>query len=140
VFRGSDPSIWNQHIRVGANRWTIPIDKVSHPIRFVRLLRVDTGESVTACVDKSTLLRCCDNLRPGLNEQFSGGHHLGICHRHAPPNVEVRDGQGGWGFGHSSGEHDRQAFGWAGHALPKTVFEVSVLEKLPSYLRHELLD
>ena len=77
----------------------------------------------------------------GLCDHFSGGHHLGIYHRDAPQAVEICYGEGGWGFGHPYDVNDRQAFGWGGHAIGgPTLFEVSLLEHLPDYLRHELME
>jgi hypothetical protein len=65
---------------------------------------------------------------------------LGIYHRDAPQDVEICFGEGGWGFGHHYGDNRWQAYGWGGLVAGETVFEVSVLEQLPDYLRHELLD
>lgn len=67
LFCGSDPSIWNQHVRDGAERWAKPVNTVNHPIRFVRLLRRDTGEGVIVRADESTLLRRSENPRIGWN-------------------------------------------------------------------------
>lgn len=142
VFRSHDPTIWNQRVREGADRMALPIDAVTHPISFVRLLRVDTGQAVILRSDAASLLRRGENPRlgwNGVNEHFSGGHHLGIYHREAPQEVEICFGEGGWGFGHPYGDNNRQAYGWAGHSIGETVFEISVLEQLPDYLRHELI-
>jgi hypothetical protein len=32
----------------------------------------------------------------------------------------------GWGFGHKIDVNDQQYYSWAGVAIPKTVFEISV--------------
>lgn len=142
IFRSNDPSIWNQRVRDGGNRLAMPIDGVTHPISFLRLLRVDTGDAVVIRTDRESLVRRGENPRlgfNGLNDHFSGGHHLGIYHRDAPQDVEISFGEGGWGFGHPYAENDRQAYGWAGHAIGQTVFEISVLQQLPDYLQHELM-
>lgn len=143
VFRSNDPTIWNQRVREGRGRMAMPIAGVSHPIAFLRLMRTDTGEAVIVRVDKESLLGRGQNPRlgwNGLNDHFSGGHHLGIYHREAPQDVEICFGEGGWGFGHPYGDNDRQAYGWGGHDIGETVFEISLLPMLPDYLRHELLD
>jgi|GEM_PF-5442982 len=144
VFRANDPTIWNQRIKEGNDRFAMPIDAVTHPVSYLRLLRVDTGEAVVIRVDRGGLLRRGENPRLGWNglcDEFSGGHHLGVYYREAPQEVEICFGEGGWGFGHPYGDNDRQAFGWGGHAIGgPTIYEVSLLEHLPDYLRHELLE
>jgi len=143
VFRSSDPTIWDQAIRAGANRFSMPIDSVTHSISYVRILRVDTGDGVIVRCDKSNMKFRSEHPRVGwngLNEHFLGGHHLGVYHRDAPQDVEIAFGEGGWGFGHPFNANDRQAYGWGGSALPETVFEISVLETLPDSLRSELME
>ena len=144
VFRANDPTIWNQRVKEGNDRFAMPIDAVTHPVSYLRMLRVDTGEAVVVRIDRGGLLRRGENPRLGWNglcDEFSGGHHLGIYYREAPQSVEICFGEGGWGFGHPYGDNDRQAFGWGGHAIGgPTTFEVSLLEHLPDYLRHELLE
>ena len=144
LFRSSDPTIWNTRTRAGKDRIALPVDAISHPVSFLRLLRVDTGEAVVVRVTADELLRRSNNPRLGwygLNDEFSGGRHLGIFHRDVPQNVEVCFGAGGWGFGHPFGENNRQAYGWGGQAVsPPPVVEISVMEHLPDYLRHELLE
>ena len=143
VFRGSDPTIWNQSVRDAVNRFAMPIDSIAHPISYIRILRVDSGEAVIVRCDLANATRRGENPRVGwngLNEHFLGGHHLGVYHRDAPQDVEIAYGEGGWGFGHPFNQNDRQAYGWGGSAIGETVFEISVLETLPDYLRSELMD
>lgn len=144
LFRSGDPTIWNTRTREGKDRIALPVDAISHPVSFLRLLRVDTGEAVVVRVTQDELLSKSQNPRLGwygLNDEFMGGRHLGIYHRDVPQSVEVSFGAGGWGFGHPFGENNRQAYGWAGQPIfPSPVFEISVLAHLPDYLRHELLE
>lgn len=143
VFRSSDPSIWNQHLVDHRDRWAIPLDTVLHPIHFIRLQRLDTGEAIIIRVHGEALLGQSDNPRLGWNGQndhFFGGHHLGVFHRAVPQDVEIAFGAGGWGFGHPYGENNQQAYGWAGARIGETLFEISVLDSLPVYLEHELVE
>ncbi len=143
VFRSNDPTIWNLSVSDGTDRFAIPVDSVTHPISFVRILRVDTGEAVIVRCDKANVTCRGENPRVGwngLNEHFLGGHHLGVYHRDAPQDVEIAYGEGGWGFGHPFNDNDRQAYGWGGSAMSESVFEISVLEKLPENLRSELME
>lgn len=144
VFRSSEPTLWNTRTRNGKNHFALPLDAVTHPVSYLRLLRTDTGEAIIIRIRREQLLAQSDNPRlgwNGSNEHFLGGHHLGVYHRDAPQRVEVAYAEGGWGFGHPYGDNNRQAWGWGGHDIGgPTVFEVSLLEFLPDYLQHELLE
>lgn len=143
VFRSSKPAIWNQQVRLAKDHWAMPVANVPHPVSYVRMMRTDTGQGVIVRTDKAGVT--CRSASPncgwnGLNEHFYGVYHLGVYCQSAPQQVEIVYGEGGWGFGHLYNDHDRQAFGWAGQAIPETVFEISLLEHVPSHLRHELLE
>ena len=143
VFRGSDPSIWNTKTRDGGNRFSDPIDTVKHPVKFVRIMRQATGEAVIVRVDGNHVLDEGFDPRCGWNgscSEFSGGQHLGVYHCDLVQDFETRFEFGGWGFGHPYNDNDRQAWGWAGRQLPETVFEISLLEDVPDFMQHELVE
>ena len=142
VFRSSDPSIWNTETSEGESRFAIPIDSVKHPVKFVRIMRQITGEAVIVRVDGAHLLDEGFDPRLGWNgsgAEFSGGRHLGAYHSDLPQDFETRFEFGGWGFGHPYHDNDRQAWGWAGRQLPETVFEISLLESVPDFIKHEVI-
>jgi len=143
VFRSSDPSIWNTKTREGETHFADPVSSVSHPVNFVRIMRDATGEAVIVRVDGKHILdegfdpRCGWN---GSGSEFSGGMHLGAYHSHLPQDFETRFEFGGWGFGHPYDDNDRQAWGWAGRQLPETVFEITLLESVPDFMSHEVVE
>ena len=143
VFRSSDPTIWNTRSRDGEHRFANPISSVNHPVHFVRIMREATGEAIIVRVDGNHILdegfdpRCGWN---GSGSEFSGGMHLGVYHSDLPQDFETRFEFGGWGFGHPYNDNDRQAWGWAGRQLPETAFEISLLESVPDFMEHELVN
>ena len=142
IFRSSDPSIWNTKSR-GETGFADPVSTVKHPVNFIRIMRAATGEAVIVRVDGSHLLdegfdpRCGWN---GSGSEFSGGMHLGIYHSDLPQDFETRFEFGGWGFGHPYNDNDRQSWGWAGRQLPETVFEITLLESVPDFMKHEVVE
>ena len=142
VFRGSDPSIWNTETSEGDSRFAIPLDSVQHPVNFVRIMRQTTGEAVIVRVDGDHLLDEGHDPRLGWNgsgAEFFGGRHLGVYHNDLPQDFETRLEFGGWGFGHPYNDNDRQAWGWAGRQLSETVFEISLLESVQDFIKHEVI-
>ena len=96
VFRSNDPTIWNQRVKSGSDHFAMPIHAVTHPIQFLRLQRVDSGEAVIIRVTREEVLSRSENPRLGWNglaDEFSGGHHLGIYHRDMPQAVEISFGK-----------------------------------------------
>ncbi len=141
VFRSDDPNHWNRRVRQSSSQTADPLDTVTHPIHFVRVMRVDSGQAVivatTQVLEEGEDPRCGWN---GTNATFFGGRHLGAYHTDLPSEGETRFGCGGWGFGHRQHHNDSQAWVWDGRSIPKTVFEISVLESVPTAWRHELVD
>ena len=143
VFRSADPSIWNTKSQDGEFCMAEPLSSVRHPVNFVRIMRHATGEAVIVRVDGNHTLDEGFDPRCGWNgscSEFSGGIHLGIYHSDLPQDFETRFEFGGWGFGHPYDDNDRQAWGWAGRQLPETVFEISLLETVPEFMRHEVIE
>ena len=143
VFRSSDPSIWDTRTRKGQNHFSDLLSSVSHPVNFVRVMREATGEAVIVRVDGNHVTDEGFDPRCGWNgscSEFSGGRHLGVYHSDLPQDFETRFEFGGWGFGHPYDDNDRQAWGWAGRQLPETVFEISLLESIPEFMKHEVVE
>ncbi len=143
VFRGSDPSTWNTRSRDGEFSFADPIESVKHPVNFVRIMRHATGEAVIVRVDGNHVLDEGFDPRLGWNgsgAEFSGGMHLGVYHSELPQDFETRFEFGGWGFGHPYDDNDRQAWGWGGRQLPETVFEIMLLEAVPGFMSHEIIE
>jgi predicted flap endonuclease-1-like 5' DNA nuclease len=143
VFRGSDPSIWNTRSRDGEFGFADPVGAVKHTVNFVRIMRHATGEAVIVRVDGNHLLDEGFDPRVGWNgsgSEFSGGMHLGVYHSDLPQDFETRFEFGGWGFGHPYDDNDRQAWGWGGRQLPKTVFEIMLLDVVPEFMSHEIIE
>ena len=143
VFRSRDPRIWNQSVSASEDHWSVPVDSVSERIAYVRIARTDTNEGVIVAVDRVGLTSHSEGRSSGWNgqnEPFFGGHHLGVFCAEAPHEAEVTYGKGGWGFGHLYGQDDRQAYAWAGKAIPPTTFEIRTFASVPPSLKNEILD
>jgi hypothetical protein len=145
IFRGDDPKAWNTAGR--GNTLAIPLERVSNEIRFLRLKRLDTNESIVVPITKDALTR--NGARPedtgyfrwnGENGLAWGAHHLGIAEgpvisgfdrSYGPGKVAVLalgiDFQVGSGFGHKAHERpEAQAYGWRGEPIARTAFEIAV--------------
>lgn len=131
IFRGSDPSLWGK----AGSANVVPPSGIMEDIRFLRMRRCDTGQSVIIAINKDDLFSIAPaGIAIGWNgkgETFEGAHHLGIFDHSLPQEVETRFGSGGWGFGHFYGKRGGQAFSWAGITIAKTTFEIFVLNRLP---------
>ncbi len=141
IFRGRDPRLWNSRSETenldasedeelaGFSR---PLDQVPDEIGFVRLRRLDTGESVVATISRDALVSGGSAKArrgwSGRGEQYFGACHLGLFDESLPREVETKFGAGGWGFGHRESIGSGQAFAWAGRAIedPGDGIEISV--------------
>ncbi len=121
IFRGDDPRRWQSS----------DLAQLPNDIAYLRLRRLDTGDSVVAPITRRELLSGAaaysgDGGWSGSGERYFGGAHLGLFDKSLPRDVEVRLGAGGWGFGHSSQRGSGQACGWAGEAIDDgTAFEIT---------------
>ena len=130
VFRGDNPRIWNSDFNDGSGRIAIPLARVPQDIDYLRLRRLDNGDSIVLPISRDKLLAGGDTREPrgwcGKVERYFGGHHLGAYDDALPQEVVTKFGAGGWGFGHLENTGSEQAFGWAGQKIEKTFFEISV--------------
>jgi len=121
IFRGDDPRRWQNS----------DLTQLPNDISYLRLRRLDTGESIVAPITRRELIGGAaaysgDGGWSGSGERYFGGYHLGLFDKSLPRQVEVRLGAGGWGFGHSSQRGSGQACGWAGEAIADgTAFEIT---------------
>lgn len=142
IFRGLDPALWNRRTETenldedeeseAPAGFSLPLEEVPEEVEFLRLRRLDTGESVVASISREILLaggnakaRCGWS---GRGEKYFGASHLGLFDESLPREVETKFGAGGWGFGHRESIGSGQAYGWAGKVLadPGEGFEISV--------------
>lgn len=136
LFRGTDPRNWNPRTVVtdenGGGNLARPVADCPEVIDFIRLCRLDTGESVVSPITREELLRGGSAKATrgwsGRGEEYFGACHLGFFAEGLPRDVETKFGFGGWGFGHREGIGAGQAFGWAGRAIeiPGDGFSISV--------------
>lgn len=131
LFRGTDPALWNT--RAGTDlHYARPVEDAPEDTGFIRIRRLDTGDSMVAAISRSDLLGGgCAKARcgwSGRGEQYFGASHLGLFDERLPREVETKFGAGGWGFGHRESVGSGQAFAWAGRLLedPGPGFEISV--------------
>lgn len=127
LFRGLDPRQWNTR-----GESARPIDTAPEGIGYLRLKRLDTGESVVTPITRAELLSGGSAKArrgwSGRGEQYFGACHLGLFDENLPRAVETKFGAGGWGFGHLENGGSGQAYGWAGAPIadPGEGFEISV--------------
>ncbi|MCB1232926.1 MAG: hypothetical protein KDN19_21965, partial [Verrucomicrobiae bacterium] len=140
VFRGRDPRLWNSRTETELldavetdepAAFSLPLDEVPAGVGFLRIRRLDTGDSVVATLTRDALLSGgCAKVRRGWSgrgEQYFGASHLGLFDEALPREVETKFGAGGWGFGHRESIGSGQAFAWAGQSIePGAGFEISV--------------
>jgi hypothetical protein len=138
IFRSADPADWNTLINE-TERFAIPLVRAPRDMRYVRMRRMDTKESVILAVSFAELAK--DNTSGqhcwwGGKVVNEGGVHLGIDN--SEWKLTFRDGgrimvgnrsTAGWGFGHKVHANDTQYWSWAGKEIPMVVFEVSVLSR-----------
>lgn len=135
VFRGADPRAWNTRTPAtgsGSPSQAISLADLPASVGYLRLVRLDTGESVVAPISREELLAGGSvKTRSGWSgraEPYFGALHLGLFDESLPREVQIRFGAGGWGFGHREGVGSGQAFAWAGRAIeePGEGFEIRV--------------
>jgi hypothetical protein len=146
LFKGDDPCAWNTTGR--GNTMATPLERVPDDIKFLRLTRLDTGDSIIVPITRANLMR--NGHAPedsgyfrwnGENAFAWGGYHLGITEGPVISGFDRAYGPGkmaalvvggidykvGSGFGHKAHERpDAQAYGWRGEPIPKTAFEIAV--------------
>jgi hypothetical protein len=140
-----DRAAWNT--RAEGETFAVPLAEAPEAARFLRLKRLDTGESLIVPITRHHLrlsvrkdenpdapIRWC-----GTNEPHFGSRHLGIAetpfvvgsspemHGAVIIQVEFVDGYSGSGFGHLGyGDESIQHFAWRGRPIAPTPFEIAV--------------
>ncbi len=145
LFRADDPALWNQDVGNPdmINGFAAAIDKLDTPVQYLRLRRLDTGESLIIPITKSALasggpINGVMQWSAGT-QTWRGARLLGIAQQAAPAAkpgelLVYRDalldgGFRGWGFAKSVGTDFQQAFSWNGQPIDKTIFEIAVTGK-----------
>jgi hypothetical protein len=137
VFRSSDPKIWNTDVNDKTVGYALSISKVPDDVKYLRLQTDSKRNVVIIPITKGRLLdRSAEGGYgwEGTNRLEYGGYHLGVYNTNTRTisgaigiaRVAARNDRLGWGFGHKIDVNDRQYYSWAGVAIPKTVFEISV--------------
>jgi hypothetical protein len=141
LFRSDDPSVWNTFSP--GDKFAVPVGRAHSKVRYLRLTRVDTGDTQIIPISREQLAR---EPKPppeqgvgwnGTAREEYKGRHLGILHgpRSKWPNLPANgisvmndgwDSFGGSGFGHGIGKDDTQRYCWQDKEIPKTVFEIAV--------------
>jgi hypothetical protein len=140
LFRSADPTVWNTESQ-GARKFAIPAERARLDIRFLRLKRTETGETLIIPITRDELLGG-DKPPPGKNHWWNGtgreaygARLLGIAQGPAAPAgqkgllaVAVVDGSvfSGSGFGGKAPTGDHQHFFWMGKEIRRTMFEIAV--------------
>jgi hypothetical protein len=145
LFRADDPALWNQDVGNPdmTNGFAAAIDKLTTPIQYLRLRRLDTGESLIIPITKAAL--ASGGPINGVMEwsagtqTWRGARLLGIAQQAAPAAkpgelLVYRDalldgGYRGWGFAKAVGADFQQAYSWNGTPIDKTIFEIAVTNK-----------
>ena len=141
LFRADDPALWNTDSP--GKEFAVPVRRAHSTIRYLRLKRLDTGESLIVAVARARLADVPKPL-PERGHAWQGtakdeykGRHLGIFHgpRWKWPDLpkdgisvlnEGWDGFAGSGFGHKVNVGDRQYCCWKDKEIPKTAFGIAV--------------
>ncbi|HVX83296.1 MAG TPA: hypothetical protein VH253_00620 [Phycisphaerae bacterium] len=145
LFRSDDSNLWNTDAgkRLQKNGYAASLDRLPGDIRYIRITRMDTGESIIAEAPRDALIKSAviPNalvLQTGI-QTFSddgGAHKLlgigayGMLAVKGQPyvwktsSVAIETGYGGWGIGKTAG--GGQAWSWNGQPIGKTVFEIAV--------------
>ncbi len=139
LFRSADPSLWDTDTDKGKNNFAVSLSKAPDGVKFLRLKLGAAGDYVIIPMTNDALKKQGDDGTFGWEGEgaapFLGGGHLGIyrlplgAHPRgevAVYHVAVGMNATGWGFGHLTGIGTVQGYGWAGKALPSTVFEIAV--------------
>jgi len=141
VFRSADPSLWNKDRNTPAGMALEIKPNVPESVRYVRIRRMDTGDSVITDVTKRGLSYYRiegpgDYGWNGSNGLAPRGASMGIFHKDwTAGRDEVSVGgsitrfrRRGWGFGNVvAGVDAPQRYAWEGKPLARpVVFEISV--------------
>lgn len=145
IFCSNDPSLWNRTTYRGARSRALTLSELTVNVGFVRVQRLDTGESVLLQATRNELLgKHSDEIRPfgfhAANRVYYGAHHLGVFDERVANEVETKFTYGGWGFGHSNRSDlgGRQCAAWAGKSIAAdTVFQITVFRDRPTALDGE---
>ncbi len=140
LFRGKDPANWNTH-QDGEGDFAIPLQSTLEQTKFLRLRRMDSGESMIIRMDRGRIGRT-DSVGPavrwnGEGKEEYGAYHLGIAEG---PVARFNEGKGtigvlmdgasanpGSGFGHAHHvEGGGQRYSWLGKEINATAFEIAV--------------
>jgi hypothetical protein len=146
LFRADNSMLWNQDSGDASmdNGYAIRLANAPAKARYLRLKRMDSGESVIVTVNRDQLGRTVD-----LDSDFiwAGGaiprgkaernKLLGISKQswaatEAPQQLVSRmrgslnQGYRGWGFSKAATSDQSQTYSWNGEAIDKTVFEIAV--------------
>jgi hypothetical protein len=141
LFRSDDAAVWNSFSP--AEKFAMPVGRAHATVRYLRLKRVDTGESLVVPIKRDQLAAQPRPI-PGKGHGWNGtarnqysAWHLGIFQaarvkwpEFPPGTISVMDD--GWdafrgsGFGHKPNTIDTQHYCWQGKEIPKAVFEIAV--------------
>jgi hypothetical protein len=141
LLRADDPAVWNTDSP--SKQFAVPLRRAPATVHFVRLRRMDTGESLILPVTRQQL---GTGEIPAAGRKYSwngtakfewSGTHLGIVQGQRfpfpAPNGMITVLNDGWdcfagsGFGHKAFHDDEgQFYCWKGQEIPRTAFEIAV--------------
>ena len=133
VMRSRDPSLWNSNAGQPdkQNGYSIFLSHLPKVLNWLKLTRLDTGESLIIPVQRRTL-RGTTKRWEGRNPAFGEAHRLGIAGEKsgaATGDVLVKGNLMGSGWGVAYGaeaETATQKQSWLGTPVTNVVFEISV--------------
>lgn len=136
LFRSADPTLWNTDYS-GPKGVAMSLDSAPQDIRFLRMRRMDTGESIIIDIEAPRLGSMFFQNSVGWEgrcEKQRDFYRLGIfvVHQNESPigfltvsRIGFRP-MSGWGFATFHNQDDRQGYAWEGREIPKTPFEIAV--------------
>ena len=153
IFRSDDPEIWNTDCDAGSDRFAIALSRIQGFVKYIKLKRTDTGESVIVPTTSTRLGKVNDGqyFWSGRAVRYQNTIRFGVANRawlhgykegsQVSPKSGHKNGYGGWGFGRvclvNSGG---QVYLWEDHGIDRTAFEVSIkFHPLPPEERVRLL-
>jgi hypothetical protein len=145
LFRGDDSSIWGTAAgkKDARNGYSIAKSSVPDEFKYLRLKRLETGDSVDLALPRKQLYNHRAELDDDVvwkgeifTDRGTSILRLGICRLSWPTAVGeayiarrgksgIDDGYRGWGFGHVRGANKLE-YCWEGKPIKKTVFEIAV--------------
>lgn len=150
LFRADDPALWNTDAANPdiANGFAGGLDKAPAVVVYLRMKRMDTGETIIVPMNHASLLGDV-NINDVMlwaggvqtwNKQAKPVKFVGIADPAFPaskagdlylwiPKDKQDAGFGGWGFAKAVGSEEGPRLEWAGTEIPKTVLEIAVKEK-----------